>query len=671
MDDQKFINPYNFISLPAGKCKREKRDLKASDLSGYIECTAENINDLFIPSSYRKGESGEHQELHFFHYADGENDNGNNHAPVIPGSEIRGVIRNVYETLTNSCMSSCENLHFTKRDNVGDAKEEGLLVYDENSEQWTLHNAEKIGLVGYNQIDEDGRPVKLQILPSIRKKEGELISFTTCDCRPANRPNKGYIEKVMILGKGPESGYFHRGEKFGNLSSNKSPSESIFVDLGNIDDVSEYMETAIEGYKEVLNQYNDPKSNKCIKKSDQVYQNVIKCLKEKRTHAVYYRIIKRNNRITSLIISPAQIGRNVMNRDLDSILDAMGYTPCSRLKNKGEKKLCPGCRLFGALEEDANTTSRVRFSDATNIRFSGYRKDRDGNNPKLKTLSTPKYSNSEMYLHLNGTVTGYDKHFSPDYYKNNKARDEDTKYVGLLDNECQINGRKFYWHHKNAANAYDPERKETKLNKTVEPLKPGSVFSFRVYFDHITREELDTLCFSLDLGSDGKHGHKIGMGKPLGLGSVLIHVDRVMVKHLSEQDPKFRNMTEYERSTELHVDKMAKQKLMTITNFEATGDYPVSYPYLVDNNNRRCPGNGFDWYTEANEIKRKGNPYNKDVNLKVLPDSLSDAETDIHKVLMNALRKEENQKKHYGNNRSRNNKPNNYGKYTNKQRYSK
>ena len=27
------------------------------------------------------------------------------HIPVIPGSEMRGVVRNVYETLTDSCMS--------------------------------------------------------------------------------------------------------------------------------------------------------------------------------------------------------------------------------------------------------------------------------------------------------------------------------------------------------------------------------------------------------------------------------------------------------------------------------------------------------------------------------------------------------------------------------------
>ena len=28
----------------------------------------------------------------------------NYHVPVIPGSEMRGVVRNVYETLTDSCM---------------------------------------------------------------------------------------------------------------------------------------------------------------------------------------------------------------------------------------------------------------------------------------------------------------------------------------------------------------------------------------------------------------------------------------------------------------------------------------------------------------------------------------------------------------------------------------
>ena len=108
-------------------------------------------------------------------------------------------------------------------------------------------------------------------------------------------------------------------------------------------------------------------------------------------------------------------------------------------------------------------------------------------------------------------------------------------------------GRKFYLHDTRAAteNVYESEKprriaelekktskadnerkelndrkKEIQNHLEVIPLPPETVFHFHVDFDNLTDDELAALCFALE-PSAGFH-HKLGLGKPLGLGSVKV-----------------------------------------------------------------------------------------------------------------------------------------------------
>ncbi|WPX08966.1 TIGR03986 family type III CRISPR-associated RAMP protein [Anaerocellum danielii] len=54
----------------------------------------------------------------------------------------------------------------------------------------------------------------------------------------------------------------------------------------------------------------------------------------------------------------------------------------------------------------------------------------------------------------------------------------------------------------------------------IQPVKSGIKFKGRIRFENLSKEELGALLFVLDL--PGGHYHKIGMGKPLGLGSIAI-----------------------------------------------------------------------------------------------------------------------------------------------------
>jgi CRISPR-associated protein (TIGR03986 family) len=54
----------------------------------------------------------------------------------------------------------------------------------------------------------------------------------------------------------------------------------------------------------------------------------------------------------------------------------------------------------------------------------------------------------------------------------------------------------------------------------IKPIRGKVKFKSRIRFENLTKEELGALLFVLDLPKD--HNHKIGMGKPIGLGSIEI-----------------------------------------------------------------------------------------------------------------------------------------------------
>ncbi|MFW0884300.1 TIGR03986 family CRISPR-associated RAMP protein [Candidatus Acidulodesulfobacterium sp. H_13] len=88
-----------------------------------------------------------------------------------------------------------------------------------------------------------------------------------------------------------------------------------------------------------------------------------------------------------------------------------------------------------------------------------------------------------------------------------------------LDNN--IRGNKLYWHKsgKNSANndhAIFNEKTDSKIN----PVKAGTTFTGKIRFENLSRVELGAFLFVIDL-PEGCY-HKLGMGKPLGLGSVKI-----------------------------------------------------------------------------------------------------------------------------------------------------
>ncbi|MBT9146890.1 MAG: hypothetical protein DDT32_00637 [Syntrophomonadaceae bacterium] len=123
-----------------------------------------------------------------------------------------------------------------------------------------------------------------------------------------------------------------------------------------------------------------------------------------------------------------------------------------------------------------------------------------------KILSTPKPTTFQHYLVQKST---------------------DRNSLNHWNSDAPIRGYKLYWHRDvngrpDVWQAAESEAKDksTQYPKRIRPVKKGTKFEGQIRFENLSGPELGALLFVLDLPEH--HYHKLGMGKPLGLGSVKI-----------------------------------------------------------------------------------------------------------------------------------------------------
>ncbi|BCL60479.1 hypothetical protein DGMP_11720 [Desulfomarina profundi] len=198
--------------------------------------------------------------------------------------------------------------------------------------------------------------------------------------------------------------------------------------------------------------------------------------------------------------------------------------------NPKRNKLSPAELLFGFVEEpDGNQTpskmrsllGRVKFSDARayDSPDQGYYLN-SRTQLTLNILASPKPPSPSVYFrktNLPNNIEGFANNTC--YISKNELKIDSTLRQGYIPL-----GRKQYLHHKGFVpkNASDNNKK---LKSKVTPINPRCKFQFKVRFNNLTDGELGLLIYSLS--PNKKFQHKIGMGKPLGFGSVSIRINKV------------------------------------------------------------------------------------------------------------------------------------------------
>lgn len=212
--------------------------------------------------------------------------------------------------------------------------------------------------------------------------------------------------------------------------------------------------------------------------------------------------------------------------------------------NASRKLLSPAERVFGFVEDrpggdEKPTESDIAAAYAGHVRFSAAVWDgllpegeRSPYGPEvtLKILDSPKPPSPALY-------------FRP----KSGSKAHENGYIAkhrLNPAEHCPQGRKFYLHkYEKDKKPWEThpanERDRLKQKVRITPLVPKLTFGFHIDFDNLDDYELGMLLYAL-CPNDDFH-HKIGMGKPLGLGSVRLNIvslhtlDRVA--RYRDQDP--------------------------------------------------------------------------------------------------------------------------------------
>jgi CRISPR-associated protein (TIGR03986 family) len=558
----RFLNPYNFVrniekprpdSKILGNCSPPPHD-RYIGMTGHIKCIAKTKTPLFISDSHEIREINGHKTFRFFQY-EGK--------PALPASSLRGMIRLVFETVTNSCFAVFQRDEpYTLEHRIPRAPEDMIparvLKLDENGAQLELLDCTVNPLVSIpsgpsvvragavlssypprvlldrrtkqpfapsdSQLPEgasDGMRIAALVTKDPQKhKSRRFRSFHAVQVVPASqhellREDHGYA-KVFgwlhltgpnIENKHDERLFFRWDDRDINPPELDKIPHAYLCECDN---------TVIAEFNHHLNGYWE-RLGKIVKRlGDQRWPNSTNDMPQPSSFIkknsmltvgdLVYAKVKRAPKCTAKILRAVSMPRLPYAFPREKFL--FGH-----LKNcRNHQALCPACRVFGWVDNKPLTNvkptayaSRVRLSYGELTSNKGFLPD-----TRLAILSTPKPTTTSFYL-LN-------KQGMPD------------PTVDYDKDEARLRGRKFYRHHAMAVQEeYTGKGKEgSDQDRTVHrALDEGATFGFSVEFENLAPLELGALLYALEL-EEGMF-HRLGYAKPLGFGSIKITIDSLQM----------------------------------------------------------------------------------------------------------------------------------------------
>lgn len=579
------VNPYSFVPLGTAPARTSLDACYTGPLlTGRLDYTLTTDTPLLIPDTAKTVQDEQvedHKRYPFFRLPDG--------TPTIPGSELRGAMRGVYEAVTNSCLSvlldSTEEPFSQRLPSTNGFKDHGLLGIDPETGEWVLYAAD---VVDYLKLSE-GRDGSLMCNGWLNWYGHEYHSGQHTRLRPDgpsgwlqfNRPITLYKKNYHVRLLAPKAG---RPVIF------RWQDDTPYRALSNILKKSADNDPRSAAHGDLL------AALERVHNGDPAQGGLV---------PVWY-LLADDNGTPRCYLSGASIGRVMQGRSWAEIMG--NYVPCA-----DTDALCPGCALFGTVK-GKGTSGRVRFTDAETSQYESL------GNKTLPILSGPKPSAYEFYLEKPKST--YET--SIGFWNYDFCSLEETKYSPDGTKQTikkfrvytpQPRGRKFYWH-----SAPRTENERSNQNATLEAMK--GTFKGSVYFDRITRAQLEELAFVLTLGENTPASlrlHKIGHGKPVGYGSCKITLTGGELRTLAQQNGTLCYTTEplpldslLAAHGRIDTDSTSVKSLLKIADKRSTQGKTVEYPSAKDKN-----GNDkiFNWFTQNRKHAK---------NLITLPHPLDD-----------------------------------------------
>ncbi|NLO29283.1 MAG: TIGR03986 family CRISPR-associated RAMP protein [Methanosarcina mazei] len=546
--------PYNFIPLPekvvtvdsnvdqdAYSTNQEEHTIH----TGYIECKMTTETPLYIRCPMSTSFFSEHGDKKFYELdVDRKNERArffhleNKNCPVIPGSSLRGMVRTLVEIAGYGKMQWVSDKNLVYRA-VGDTSSLGdyyrTKLLGKNKINDTETNKENKNNVKYF-FDYPSANVRAGYLKKkgsnwyiqpARKINGETfvhIEYNVAQTVNCGKRNfkQGYNKKDIV-------------EIFINPPRNrvvpKRSNKNLALELAVVHEESDISQNKKEGFEKAV-----------IVRSGHMGGKT-----EKHMHCAIYEadpdeeLILIPNQIQSLYSEDKDISRGFPSRPLTEDGDPLFYlvdenenlvffgpTMMFRLpydesiisfvpeELRKEDEIDIAEAIFGYTHEKNSLAGRISFTDArVEPAKDGIWLTKEPIHPKI--LSSPKPTCFQHYL-----VQDSKQNHNP----NNKF---ELAHYATPSNETVIRGHKMYWNRgevdlKDIKELDDENIENSKSHTKIRPIKPGITFSFRIYFENLRDFELGAILWVLTIPGkkETEYRHKLGMGKPYGMGTVKI-----------------------------------------------------------------------------------------------------------------------------------------------------
>jgi len=225
--------------------------------------------------------------------------------------------------------------------------------------------------------------------------------------------------------------------------------------------------------------------------------------------------------------------------------------------------------IFGSISDDGSLKGRVQFSHFE---------------------AMGKIAKPEKCTEILGTSRAS---YYPIYVKQNRV------YTTYMDANFELSGRKRYPIHK----GNKPEKTHATGNTNVEttffPLKEGIIFKGKLRYHNLKKTELGAILSSLTFHNTQNLYHNIGMAKSLGYGKVEVHVDGInTIEYMQEFEKTMqKNITNWITAPQLiELFSMASEQNNSL-------DSALKYMELKDFANVKNKKEFLNKYTSLSGIK--------------------------------------------------------------------
>ncbi|MDR4497181.1 MAG: TIGR03986 family CRISPR-associated RAMP protein [Candidatus Scalindua sp.] len=506
-------NPYNFVpfDVPVKEDKEVTGLSSIQHLNGAINCKLTSETPLLIAQSIEKGSPA---KLQFYQ---------ENNQYIIPGSSIKGMLRSVIEAVTNSCFSIFDGTKLDYRHTTIVKKlKAGMIMSMPHN-----NNLGEIKLMERGWIAMCGKPTtvtgfqggvpktfNLAIVPASVKSGDEVwITYKKIEkyVTQRNKEIEGQFYLITDLCTSKKKEYVKAVYKITGKSIGNKKRERIFFCPR--DDVRyKFGSQEEEDYNYIFEQQIDRWSK--LDKSSKNYFDFKEQGKLKEHMLIYFEPEEGERRAKN--ISRVEVPRIRYEKSRQDLL------PKAHHKCTDRNNLCAACKLFGYVEGENSMAGRISISDAKLV-----------NSPlvaskaiPMKVLATPHPTSYNFYLRDPNNLTVVRN------YNGCKIEDKKGKISESDVDDVELRGRKFYYHHPDKTDQsyykVNPQHKipESQHNSAM-PLFKDNVFEFEVRFRNLSEFDLGLLLYCLFLEDDLRH--KLGMGKPIGFGTVRIEIKSLFI----------------------------------------------------------------------------------------------------------------------------------------------